>query len=146
MKDDNVLWTLLRWHLEVFQIQQWVLYVSINIEVYSFLEKLDLHLWDCISLLYTEKRIYNYTLPVNPILTGRSSVDCSINCIWHGDVVQVVARVPSAGPVPPPTSVVIPEIRVIWVFRDIMLQNKTGSFSTWLRGPINLYDCEVIFL
>lgn len=53
-------------------------------------------------------RKHKNTLPVKPILIGKSSVDCSINCMWNGPGVQVVARVPSAGPVPPPTSVVIP--------------------------------------
>lgn len=48
------------------------------------------------------------TFPVKPKFRGRSSVDCSINFICDGAGVQVVARVPLAGPVPPPTSVVIP--------------------------------------
>ncbi len=50
-----------------------------------------------------------HTLPVNPKFRGRSSVDCNINFICDGAGVQVVARVPSAGPVPPPISVVTPE-------------------------------------
>lgn len=48
------------------------------------------------------------TFPVKPKLRGKSSVDCNISFIWNGAGVQVVARVPSAGPVPPPTSVVMP--------------------------------------
>lgn len=48
------------------------------------------------------------TFPVKPKFRGRSSVDCSINFICDGAGVQVVARVPLAGPVPPPTSVVTP--------------------------------------
>ena len=42
------------------------------------------------------------------MLIGKSSVDCSISCMWVGAGVQVVARVPFAGPVPPPIRVVTP--------------------------------------
>ena len=49
-----------------------------------------------------------HTFPVKPKFSGRSSVDCSINFICEAAGVQVVARVPSAGPVPPPTNVVMP--------------------------------------
>jgi hypothetical protein len=49
-----------------------------------------------------------HTFPVKPKFRGRSSVDCSIKFICEGAGVHVVARVPSAGPVPPPTSVVMP--------------------------------------
>ena len=48
-------------------------------------------------------------LPSSSTLTGCSSIASSISRIAHGDGVQVVARVPSAGPVPPPISVVIPD-------------------------------------
>ena len=47
-------------------------------------------------------------MPSSSTLTGCSSIASSISRIAHGDGVQVVARVPSAGPVPPPISVVIP--------------------------------------
>ena len=47
-------------------------------------------------------------LPSSSTLTGWTSIASSISRIAHGDGVQVVARVPSAGPVPPPISVVIP--------------------------------------
>lgn len=61
-------------------------------------------------------KTYKYTFPVNPKFRGRSSVDCSINFICVGAGVQVVARVPSAGPVPPPTSVVMPTyIKKAWL-------------------------------
>lgn len=45
---------------------------------------------------------------MKPKFRGTSSVDCSMNFICNGDGVHVVARVPVAGPVPPPTRVVIP--------------------------------------
>lgn len=48
------------------------------------------------------------TFPVKPKFRSSSSVACNINFICAGAGVQVVARVPSAGPVPPPTNVVIP--------------------------------------
>mmetsp|Transcript_10760 Transcript_10760/g.30227 ORF Transcript_10760/g.30227 Transcript_10760/m.30227 type:complete len:242 (+) Transcript_10760:880-1605(+) len=48
-------------------------------------------------------------LPVNPKLRGRPSVAWSIIRKCCGPGVQVVAREPSAGPVPPPSRVVIPE-------------------------------------
>ena len=48
-------------------------------------------------------------LPSSNTLTGCASSASSISRIAHGDGVQVVARVPSAGPVPPPISVVMPE-------------------------------------
>lgn len=54
------------------------------------------------------KRNKKHTFPVKPKFKGSSSVACNINFICAGAGVQVVARVPSAGPVPPPTNVVIP--------------------------------------
>lgn len=54
------------------------------------------------------KNVSLRTFPVKPKFKGRSSVDCSIILICTGDGVQVVAQVPAAGPVPPPTSVVMP--------------------------------------
>lgn len=56
---------------------------------------------------YYVKKI-KLTFPVKPKFRGKSSVDCSIIFICNGAGVQVVARVPSAGPVPPPINVVMP--------------------------------------
>ncbi len=47
-------------------------------------------------------------MPVNPMLSGRSSVACSMRAMFQEPGVQVVAFVPVAGPVPPPTQVVMP--------------------------------------
>ncbi|OIQ67449.1 hypothetical protein GALL_509690 [mine drainage metagenome] len=47
-------------------------------------------------------------LPANARFTGSPSAACNIRARCHGPGVQVVAAVPVAGPVPPPTSVVIP--------------------------------------
>lgn len=61
------------------------------------------------------------TLPVKPKFSGSSSVDSSINFMCTGAGVQVVARVPSAGPVPPPTNVVMPT--------SVLNTRKTKSIS-----------------
>ena len=47
-------------------------------------------------------------LPVKPKLIGSASVACSISSMCRAPGVQVVALVPVAGPVPPPTNVVTP--------------------------------------
>ena len=47
-------------------------------------------------------------LPEKDRLTGRPSAACSMRARCQGPGVQVVAEVPVAGPVPPPTRVVIP--------------------------------------
>jgi len=49
------------------------------------------------------------TFPVNPKFRGRLSVALIIISMWLGDGVHVVALVPVAGPVPPPSIVVKPE-------------------------------------
>ena len=50
-------------------------------------------------------------LPRKPRFIGNASAACSIRCRFHGPGVQVVALVPVAGPVPPPSMVVTPDIR-----------------------------------
>ena len=47
-------------------------------------------------------------LPVKAMLSGMSSVACSIMRICSGLGVQVVAHEPDAGPVPPPSRLVMP--------------------------------------
>ena len=49
-------------------------------------------------------------LPRKPRFIGNASAAASIECICHGPGVQVVAKVPVAGPVPPPIMVVTPDI------------------------------------
>ena len=49
-----------------------------------------------------------FPLPSRATLTGQPSSDSNIRARFHGPGVTVVALVPSAGPVPPPTTVVIP--------------------------------------
>ena len=48
-------------------------------------------------------------LPSSPKFIGKASAACNMRSIFHGPGVQVVARVPVAGPVPPPIMVVTPE-------------------------------------
>ena len=50
-----------------------------------------------------------FPLPVRPMLMGSASVAWSISPMCRAPGVQVVAQVPVAGPVPPPTKVVTPE-------------------------------------
>ena len=48
--------------------------------------------------------------PRKPRLTGNSSAASSMRWMFHSPGVHVVAAVPVAGPVPPPTSVVSPAL------------------------------------
>jgi hypothetical protein len=50
-------------------------------------------------------------LPRKPVFTGIPSAARSMNCTPSGPGVQVVPRVPSAVPVPPPKKVVMPPAR-----------------------------------
>ena len=50
-------------------------------------------------------------LPRKPRFIGKASAAASIEWMCHGPGVQVVAKVPVAGPVPPPSIVVTPDIK-----------------------------------
>lgn len=54
-----------------------------------------------------------WPLPNSPMLMGIPSVACSIRWMCHFPGVTVVALVPSAGPVPPPTMVVTPLVSAV---------------------------------
>ena len=56
----------------------------------------------------TDSGIDALPLPSSPMLTGRVSADWSIRAMFQAPGVHVVPLVPSAGPVPPPKSVVTP--------------------------------------
>ena len=47
-------------------------------------------------------------LPKKPKFIGKASAACNMRSMFHGPGVQVVAKVPVAGPVPPPSMVVTP--------------------------------------
>jgi hypothetical protein len=49
-------------------------------------------------------------LPKKPRFIGKASAACSMRAMFQGPGVQVVAKVPVAGPVPPPSMVVMPDI------------------------------------
>ena len=49
-------------------------------------------------------------LPAKPRLTGNASAAWIMRAMCHGPGVQVVAKVPCAGPVPPPSMDVTPDI------------------------------------
>ncbi len=49
-------------------------------------------------------------LPRKPRFMGKASAACSMRCMCQGPGVQVVAKVPVAGPVPPPIMVVTPDM------------------------------------
>ena len=50
-------------------------------------------------------------LPRRPKFIGQASQACNMRAMFQGPGVQVVAAVPAAGPVPPPSIVVTPDIR-----------------------------------
>ena len=50
-------------------------------------------------------------LPKKPRFIGKASAACSMRSMLNGPGVQVVAKVPVAGPVPPPIMVVTPLVR-----------------------------------
>jgi hypothetical protein len=60
------------------------------------------------DLLDERRGVAALPLPRNPTFTGSACVPSNIRCRFHSPGVQVVARVPSAGPVPPPIIVVTP--------------------------------------
>ena len=47
-------------------------------------------------------------LPKKPRFMGKASAACNMRSMFQGPGVQVVAKVPVAGPVPPPSMVVTP--------------------------------------
>ena len=80
------------------------------------------------------------------MFTGQASVASSIRARFHAPGVTVVALVPSAGPVPPPTSVVIPlpsasgswvgEIRCTWQSMPPAVRISPLPAITSVDGPI----------
>src|SRR6056297_1761456 len=76
---------------------------------------------------------------------GKASAACSIRPICHGPGVQVVARVPCAGPVPPPSIVVRPECRAssiccgqmkwIWLSNPPAVRMRPSPAMTSVPGP-----------
>lgn len=67
-------------------------------------------------------------LPSRPMLTGYASRLSKARVMCHEPGVTVVAVLPSAGPVPPPMSVVTPEARASWICSGQMKW-------TWVSTP-----------
>ncbi len=85
-------------------------------------------------------------LPSSTMLTGQASVASSIRARFHAPGVTVVALVPSAGPVPPPISVVMPppsasgscvgEIMCTWQSMPPAVRISPLPAITSVDGPI----------
>ena len=85
-------------------------------------------------------------LPKKPRLTGYSSAASSMRARFQAPGVQVVARVPCAGPVPPPSSVVTPLVSAVsmscgqmkWMWLSIppAVQIIPSPATTSVPGPI----------
>lgn len=77
------------------------------------------------------------------MLRGSSSVACNMRRICSGDGVQVVAKVPWAGPVPPPISVVTPDgsFRILVLLQKqsdpwepVSIPKKKTPKQTWINA------------
>jgi len=87
-------------------------------------------------------------LPNRPKFIGRLSSDCSIRPICHAPGVQVVASVPCAGPVPPPSMVVTPEnsasstccgqMKWIWVSIAPAVRMRPSPAMISVPGPMGM--------
>ena len=87
-------------------------------------------------------------LPEMPMLTGTPSTACSIRAMCQGPGVQVVASVPCAGPVPPPSRVVTPEcsasstccgqMKWMWVSKPPAVRILPSPAMTSVPGPMTM--------
>ncbi len=85
-------------------------------------------------------------LPEKARLTGSASAACSMRARCHGPGVQVVAAVPVAGPVPPPTRVVIPaasasstccgQMKWMWLSTPPAVRILPSPAMTSVPGPM----------
>jgi hypothetical protein len=85
-------------------------------------------------------------LELSPILTGSPSTACNMRPICHAPGVQVVARVPWAGPVPPPSMVVTPEwsassicwgqMKWIWASNPPAVRMRPSPAMASVPGPM----------
>ena len=87
-------------------------------------------------------------LPRKPRLIGNSSAASSMRWMFHSPGVHVVAAVPVAGPVPPPTSVVSPalmpslticgQMRWMWLSRPPAVTILPSPAMTSVPAPITM--------
>jgi len=92
-----------------------------------------------------------FPLPSNRMFTGQGSIASSIRARCQGPGVTVVALVPSAGPVPPPISVVMPapsassticgQIRWTWQSIAPAVRILPLPAITSVQGPITRSGC-----
>ena len=84
-------------------------------------------------------------LPRKPRLTGNASAASSMRWMFHSPGVHVVAAVPVAGPVPPPTSVVSPalmasvtscgQMKWMWLSRPPAVTIRPSPAITSVAAP-----------
>ena len=87
-------------------------------------------------------------LPEMPMFIGTASIACSMRPMCQGPGVQVVASVPCAGPVPPPSIVVRPECRAssiccgqmkwIWASKPPAVRIRPSAAITSVPGPTTM--------
>ena len=87
-------------------------------------------------------------LPAKPRLTGNPSAAWIMRPMCHGPGVQVVAKVPCAGPVPPPSIEVTPDISAsstccgqmkwMWVSKPPAVRILPSPAITSVPGPITM--------
>ena len=87
-------------------------------------------------------------MPAKPRLTGKPSAAWIMRPMCHGPGVQVVAKVPCAGPVPPPSMEVTPDISAsstccgqmkwMWVSKPPAVRILPSPAITSVPGPITM--------
>lgn len=81
-------------------------------------------------------------LPVNPKLRGIVSVAAIMFCMYHLLDVHVVAFVPAEGPVPPPTTVVMPEASACCVRGRFWSHIAAGQGAEGVDTPLATAGCR----
>ena len=89
-------------------------------------------------------------MPAKPRLTGNASAAWIMRAMCQGPGVQVVALVPVAGPVPPPSIVVTPDISAsstccgqmkwMWVSKPPAVRILPSPAMTSVPGPMTMVD------
>ncbi len=87
------------------------------------------------------------------MLTGNASAACSMRARCQGPGVQVVAEVPVAGPVPPPTIVVMPDasasstccgqMKWMWLSTPPAVRILPSPAMTSVPGPMTMVDARL---
>ena len=90
-----------------------------------------------------------FPLPAKARFMAKLSADCSMRVICQGPGVQVVANVPWAGPVPPPSIVVKPECKAssiccgqmkwIWLSKPPAVRIWPSPAIASVDGPMTMF-------